>query len=235
MANILRQSRSLVLLETAAAAAGEPFDRHAVGPDLIRLTLSLCAEGHALGRGRPLRTTATATAAAARAARIARGFETCQLRTRHWRITDARGRVERVDGASVIGKFPLLRDGGWRDDSQDRYGGDVGRGQNDGVLRVSELLWLLWLVRRPVALHARLDRVADRRRLRHDRRDATFALQVRPLSVLVGALAWAQEARERSQGPPYIDSHTYTAATGEADCENPGAQIRPRCYMRTLN
>ena len=59
---------------------------------------------------------------------VARGFETCQLRTRHWRITDARGRVERVDGASVIGKFPLLRDGGWRDDSQDRYG-DVGRGQ----------------------------------------------------------------------------------------------------------
>ena len=43
-------------------------------------------------------------------------------------VTDARGRVERVDGAGVIGKFPLLRDGGWRDDSQDRYG-DVGRGQ----------------------------------------------------------------------------------------------------------
>ena len=33
---------------------------------------------------------------------------------------DARG--VHVRGAGVIGKFPLLRDGGWRDDGQDRTG-----------------------------------------------------------------------------------------------------------------
>ena len=48
----------------------------------------------------------------------ARGFETCQLHTRHWDIRDGNGQSERVDGPGVVGKFPLLREGGWRDDAQ---------------------------------------------------------------------------------------------------------------------
>lgn len=35
-----------------------------------------------------------------------------QLRTRHWRITDARGRVEEVNGPGVIGEEPVLKPGG---------------------------------------------------------------------------------------------------------------------------
>lgn len=34
-----------------------------------------------------------------------------QLRTRHWRITDQRGRLEEVRGNGVVGKTPLLRPG----------------------------------------------------------------------------------------------------------------------------
>jgi ApaG protein len=37
--------------------------------------------------------------------------ETVRLRARHWRITDARGRVEVVDGPGVVGEQPLLRPG----------------------------------------------------------------------------------------------------------------------------
>src|SRR4051812_2839161 len=33
-----------------------------------------------------------------------RGAETVQLRTRHWRITDAMGRHQEVRGAGVVGK-----------------------------------------------------------------------------------------------------------------------------------
>ena len=39
------------------------------------------------------------------------GSETVQLRTRHWRITDAMGRVQEVRGQGVVGKTPLLRPG----------------------------------------------------------------------------------------------------------------------------
>jgi ApaG protein len=39
------------------------------------------------------------------------GQETVQLRTRHWRITDATGRLQEVKGAGVVGEQPLLRPG----------------------------------------------------------------------------------------------------------------------------
>ena len=37
--------------------------------------------------------------------------ETIQLATRHWRITDARGMVNHVDGDGVVGEQPLLAPG----------------------------------------------------------------------------------------------------------------------------
>jgi ApaG protein len=40
-----------------------------------------------------------------------RGAETVQLRTRHWRITDAMGRRQEVRGAGVVGKQPVLKPG----------------------------------------------------------------------------------------------------------------------------
>ena len=39
------------------------------------------------------------------------GDDTVQLKTRHWRITDARGRVQEVRGEGVVGKTPILRPG----------------------------------------------------------------------------------------------------------------------------
>jgi ApaG protein len=39
------------------------------------------------------------------------GAETVQLRTRHWRITDAFGRLQEVKGAGVIGEEPVLKAG----------------------------------------------------------------------------------------------------------------------------
>jgi ApaG protein len=40
-----------------------------------------------------------------------RGEETVQLKTRHWRITDALGRVQEVRGAGVVGEEPVLEPG----------------------------------------------------------------------------------------------------------------------------
>ena len=40
-----------------------------------------------------------------------RGTETVQLRTRHWRITDAQGRLQEVRGAGVVGEEPVLKPG----------------------------------------------------------------------------------------------------------------------------
>lgn len=37
--------------------------------------------------------------------------ETVQLKTRHWRITDAQGRVQEVRGAGVVGEEPVLAPG----------------------------------------------------------------------------------------------------------------------------
>lgn len=39
------------------------------------------------------------------------GAETVQLRTRHWRITDAFGHLQEVRGDGVIGEQPVLRPG----------------------------------------------------------------------------------------------------------------------------
>jgi ApaG protein len=39
------------------------------------------------------------------------GGETVQLRRRHWRITDAMGRVQEVRGPGVVGEQPILAPG----------------------------------------------------------------------------------------------------------------------------
>ena len=40
------------------------------------------------------------------------GRETVQLKTRHWRITDAHGRLQEVRGPGVVGEEPVLAPGG---------------------------------------------------------------------------------------------------------------------------
>jgi ApaG protein len=40
-----------------------------------------------------------------------RGRETVQLKTRHWRITDANGRLQEVRGEGVVGEQPVLKPG----------------------------------------------------------------------------------------------------------------------------
>ena len=47
-----------------------------------------------------------------------RGFETAQLRGRHWILRDANGQEDHVHGDGVVGRYPLLREGGWREDEQ---------------------------------------------------------------------------------------------------------------------
>jgi ApaG protein len=37
------------------------------------------------------------------------GDETVQLKTRHWRITDAQGRLQEVKGPGVVGEEPVLK------------------------------------------------------------------------------------------------------------------------------
>ena len=39
------------------------------------------------------------------------GRETVQLKTRHWRITDANGKLQEVRGAGVVGEQPVLKPG----------------------------------------------------------------------------------------------------------------------------
>lgn len=39
------------------------------------------------------------------------GDETVQLKTRRWRITDARGRLQEVEGPGVVGEEPVLAPG----------------------------------------------------------------------------------------------------------------------------
>jgi ApaG protein len=39
------------------------------------------------------------------------GSETVQLKTRHWRITDALGRLQEVKGPGVVGEEPVLEPG----------------------------------------------------------------------------------------------------------------------------
>jgi ApaG protein len=40
-----------------------------------------------------------------------RGAQTVQLKTRHWRITDANGRLQEVRGEGVVGEQPVLEPG----------------------------------------------------------------------------------------------------------------------------
>jgi ApaG protein len=40
-----------------------------------------------------------------------RGSDTVQLKTRHWRITDATGKLQEVKGAGVVGEQPVLGPG----------------------------------------------------------------------------------------------------------------------------
>lgn len=40
-----------------------------------------------------------------------RAAETVQLKTRHWRITDALGRLQEVKGPGVVGEEPVLKPG----------------------------------------------------------------------------------------------------------------------------
>lgn len=40
-----------------------------------------------------------------------RGRETVQLLNRHWKITDARGKLEEVRGPGVVGEQPVLKPG----------------------------------------------------------------------------------------------------------------------------
>jgi ApaG protein len=40
-----------------------------------------------------------------------KGSETVQLRTRHWQITDAQGRMLEVKGPGVVGEQPVLQPG----------------------------------------------------------------------------------------------------------------------------
>jgi ApaG protein len=39
------------------------------------------------------------------------GPETVQLKSRHWKITDAHGRMQEVRGAGVVGQTPVLKPG----------------------------------------------------------------------------------------------------------------------------
>ena len=50
-----------------------------------------------------------------------RGFATCQLHSRHWRIS-YENRVNEVRGEGVVGEYPLLEEGGYR-----RYSGQSAR------------------------------------------------------------------------------------------------------------
>jgi uncharacterized protein affecting Mg2+/Co2+ transport len=53
-----------------------------------------------------------------------RGFETCKLGSRHWQIIDDEtGRTDRVDGDGVLGMYPVLFEGGYQEDADDRVGG----------------------------------------------------------------------------------------------------------------
>ena len=52
-----------------------------------------------------------------------RGFQTCQLQSRHWRIYDTlTNEVDNVEGDGVIGLYPLLFEGGYKNYHQNRYG-----------------------------------------------------------------------------------------------------------------
>ena len=57
-----------------------------------------------------------------------RGFKTCQLFSRRLEICDGRSEARVVQGQGVIGKYPLLMEGGYRDDSQNLHN-QINRGE----------------------------------------------------------------------------------------------------------
>lgn len=57
------------------------------------------------------------------------GQATVQLKTRHWMITDARGHVEEVHGAGVVGEEPVLPPG-----SRFEYTSGVPLGTATGIM-----------------------------------------------------------------------------------------------------
>ncbi len=59
-----------------------------------------------------------------------RGFKTCQLKSRHWEIHNyERGVVQHVNGDGVIGLYPLLTEGGFRDDKICWNGSNIAEGE----------------------------------------------------------------------------------------------------------
>lgn len=69
-----------------------------------------------------------------------REFETCQLHTRHWKLVNLDSNdVDRVNGEGVIGKFPILFEGGYVNGSGERnlgsfiYQSCTGREMNNGT------------------------------------------------------------------------------------------------------
>jgi uncharacterized protein affecting Mg2+/Co2+ transport len=76
------------------------------------------APPHHQAEGAGSKNTAAAAAVPTGSTVAERGFETCQLLSRHWAITSPRGQVQHVRGEGVVGQFPLLREGAYRADQQ---------------------------------------------------------------------------------------------------------------------
>lgn len=66
-----------------------------------------------------------------------RGYETCQLHHRIWKIAEDGREPEQINGDGVIGLFPILADGGWIvNDESDPHGQYSGqRGLRPGAFR----------------------------------------------------------------------------------------------------
>lgn len=68
-----------------------------------------------------------------------RGFETCQISTRHLRITDIYGETYEVNGPGVIGMHPLLSEGKYREDFTDEFGEIKEGEENDGEFQYESM------------------------------------------------------------------------------------------------
>ncbi len=61
-----------------------------------------------------------------------RGFETCQLFSRHWRLMNSdTGRIDEVNGEGVVGRYPLLREGGGYRDDEAGFDGNIMEGNEE--------------------------------------------------------------------------------------------------------
>eukprot|EP00978_Attheya_sp_CCMP212_P016767 scaffold44200_cov50-Attheya_sp.AAC.1 len=74
-----------------------------------------------------------------------RGFETCQLISRHWKITTQKKKkkkvsTEHVRGEGVVGLYPLLSEGGYRNDEGRRASSLVQGAMHTGTLFVYQSL-----------------------------------------------------------------------------------------------